>query len=127
MRSISARTPSAIAVDAREAAAVFGGVADLGDVAQVDRHAVLGHHDQVADFVDVRELSGTAEQEHAVGFEDLAERDVLVLGAQDVDHPVDRQIECGDLLAREVDADLPAQTAVDADGGDAGHTFEARR
>ena len=115
------------AVDAGELAAILGGVADVGDVAHVDRDAVLGHHRQVADFVDVGELAGAAQQQHARALEDLAERDVLVLGAQDVDDAVDREVERGDLLARQVDADLAAQAAVDAHRGHAGDALEPRR
>ena len=40
---------------------------------------------------------------------------------------VRRQVERRDLLARQVDADLAAQAAVDGDRGDAGDALEARR
>ena len=39
------------------------------------------------------ELARAAQQEGAVAFVDLAERDVLVLGAQQADDAVDRQVE----------------------------------
>ena len=50
------------AVDAHELAAVLGRVDDLGDVAQVDRHAVARHDDEVADVVEVGELALAAHQ-----------------------------------------------------------------
>ena len=82
-----------LAVDAREAAEVLGRVLHLGDVPQVDRHARAGHHDQVADLVEVLELPLAAHQIGAVALVDLAERDVLVLGAEQADDAVDRQVE----------------------------------
>ena len=100
---------------------------DVGDVAHVDRHAVARHDDEVPDLVDVGELAGAAQQQRAVGVVDLAERDVLVLGAQDLDDAVGRQVERGDLLARQVDVNLAAQAAVDGHRGDAGDALEARR
>ncbi len=100
---------------------------DVGDVAHVDRHALAGHHDDVPDFLDVGELAGAAQQQRAVGVVDFAERNVLVLGAQDLDDAIGRQVERGDLLARQVDVDLAAQAAVDRHRGDAGDALEARR
>ena len=61
------------------AAEVLGRVLHLGDVPHVDGHALPGHHDQVADFVEVLELALAAHEIRAVAFVDLAERDVLVL------------------------------------------------
>ena len=115
------------AVDAHERAAVFGGVGHLRDVAHVDRHAVAGRDHDVLDLVDVGELAGAAQQERAVGVVDFAERDVLVLGAEDLDDAVGSEVERGDLLARQVDVDLAAQPAVDGHRRDAGHPLEARR
>jgi hypothetical protein len=115
------------AVDAHERAAVFRGVGDLGDVAHVDRHALAGHHDDALDFLDVGELPGAAEQQRAVGVVDFAERDVLVLGAENLHHAVGRQVERGDLLTRQIDVNLAAQAAVDGDRGHAGDALEARR
>ena len=43
------------------------------------------------------------------------------------DDAIDRQVERGDLLARQVHVDLAAQAAVDGDCGHAGHALEARR
>ena len=85
---------------------------DVGDVLQVDRHAVLRQHDEVRDLIEVLELTLAAQQERPVALVDLADRDVLVLGAQDVDDAIDRQVERGDLLARQLDVNLAAQAAV---------------
>ena len=100
MRSISARTPSAICtvfvpdcfvtcrrtpgwpLMRRSDRTSSVESVDLGDVAQVDRHAAAGHHDEVADLVEVLELPLAAEQVGAVALVDFAERDVLVLGAE---------------------------------------------
>ncbi len=146
MRSISARTPSAIctvlvpdcfvhlhadaglAVDAQDRPDVLGRVPDLGDVAAgrpARRSRVM--HDEVADLVEVLRTGPGCAAGGAVALVDLAERDVLVLGAQDVDDAIDRQVERGDLLARQLDVNLPAQAAVDGDRGDAGDALEARR
>ena len=130
IRSISARTPWAICtvfvpdclvtcrrtpglpLIRRTRPDVLGRVRDVGDVAQVDRHAGLGQDDEIPDLVEVLELALAAEQERPVALVDLAERDVLVLGAQHVDDAIDRQIERGDLLPRQLDVNLPAQAAV---------------
>ena len=99
----------------------------VGDVAHVDRHAVARQHDEVADVVEAGELARAAQQVGEVAFVDLAERHVLVLGRQQADDAVDREVERGRLLARQLDADLPAQAAVDVDRGDARHALEPRR
>ena len=116
-----------LAVDARDLPAVLGRVADVGDVLEVHRDALARHDDQVLDVVDVRELAGAAQQEAAIGVVDFAERDVLVLAAEHVGDAIDREIEAGDLLAREVDVNLPAQAAVDGDRRDPFGALEARR
>ena len=46
---------------------------------------------------------------------------------QHVDDAVDRQVERRDLLARQLDVNLPAQAAADGDRRDAGDALEARR
>ena len=71
-----------LAVDPHERSGALGGVLDLGDVAQVDRHAVARHHDEVADVVEALELALAADEERRVALVDLAERRVLVLAAQ---------------------------------------------
>ena len=58
---------------------------------------------------------------------DFAERDVLVLGPEHVDDAIDREIERGDLLLGQLDANLPAQAAVDGHGGHAVDALETRR
>ena len=50
-------------------------------------------HDQVADLIEVLELALAAHQVGRVAFVDFAERDVLVLGAQQADDAIDRQVE----------------------------------
>jgi hypothetical protein len=92
---------------------------------QVDRHAVARQHHRVLDLLDVGELAGAAEQQRSVRVVHLAERDVLVLGAQDLHDPIGREVESRDLLAGEIHADLPAQAAVDGDGRDARDALEA--
>ena len=87
---------------------------------QVDRDARARHDDEVADLVEVLELPLAANEIRAVPFVDLAERDVLVLGAQQVGDPIDRQVERRDLLFRQLDVDLAAQAAFD------GHRRDAR-
>ena len=52
-----------LAVDAHELAALLGGVLDLGDVAQVDRHALARQHDEVADVLEALELALAADQD----------------------------------------------------------------
>ena len=145
MRSTSARTSSAIAdrvlarllrdpqpdarlaVDAGEGAKVLGRVLDLGDVLQVDRHALACHHHQVADLVQVLELSLASHEIRHVPFVDLADGDVLVLAAEQVDDAIDGQVERANFFLRELDVDLPPQSAFDAHRRDAGHPLEARR
>ena len=73
------------------------------------------------------ELSLAAHEIGAVALVDLAERHVLVLGAEQVDDPVDRQVEGANLFLRELDVDLPAQAALHGDRGDAGHALEPLR
>ena len=122
-----AQPDARLAVDARERAEVLGRILDLRDVAHVDRHAGSRHDDQVTDLVQVLELALAADEVGAVALVDLAERDVLVLGAQQVDDAIDREVECADLFLRELDVDLTAQAAFDRDGGDAGHALQALR
>src|SRR5205085_1311128 len=97
------------------------------DVVQVDRDAVLGQDDQVLDLVEALELPGAAQQERAIAAVDLADRDVLVLLADDLDDAIHGQVERGDLFLRELDVDLLPQAAPDRDGGDAGDALEAER
>ena len=75
----------------------------------------------------IGELPLAAHEIGAIALVDFAEREVLVLGAEQVDDAVDRQVEGADLLLRKLDVDLPAQAALDGDGGDAGHAFEPLR
>ena len=46
--------------------------------------------------------------------------------ADRADDAIDREVERGDLLLRELDVDLAAQAAVDRDGRDAFDALEAR-
>ncbi len=124
---VDAHADGGTAVDAQELPAIFGGVVDVGDVAQVDRHAVTRQHDEVADVVEAGELPLAADQIGGVALVDFAERQVLVLGAQRLHDAVDRKVERGDLLLRQLDVDLAAQAAVDVDRGHAGRALEARR
>ena len=114
------RHPDArLAVDAHELPAVLGGVDDLGDVAQVDRHAVARQHDEVADVVEVGELALAADQVGRVALRHLAERRVLVLLPQRLDDAIDREVERRDLFLRQLDVNLAAQAAVDRHRRDA--------
>ena len=115
------------AVDAHERAAVLGVVGYVGDVLQVDGHAGARQHHEVLDFVEAGELPRAAQQQGAVGVVDFAERDVLVLSAKNLDDAIGREVERGNLLARQVDVNLPAQAARDGHGRDAGDPLEARR
>ena len=76
-----------LAVDPHEVAALLGGVLHLGDVAQVDRHAVARQDDEIADVLEALELALAAEQIGRVALIDLAERGVLVLLAQRLRRP----------------------------------------
>ena len=73
------------------------------------------------------ELTLAADEVGAVALVNLAERDVLVLGAQQVDDAIDRQVERANLLLGQLDVNLAAQAAIDGDGGDAGHALETLR
>jgi hypothetical protein len=115
------------AVDPHDLAVILGGVPDLGDVAHVDRYALTRHHHEVPDVLQVAELALTADQIGQVALVDLAERRVLVLGAEEGDDPLDGQVERGNLLLRQLHADLPPQPAVDGDRGHARHALEPRR
>ena len=79
---LDAHPDAGLAVDADDAADVLAAVAELGDVAHVDRHAGPGQDDQVADVVEAGELAGAAQHVREVAFVDLAERHVLVLGGE---------------------------------------------
>ena len=124
---LHAHPDAGAAVDAGHRAAILGRVGDFGDVLQVHRDAGARHDDEVLDVVQAGELAGAAQQEAAVGVFDFAERDVLVLGAQDLGDAIDRQVHRGDLLARQIDVNLAAEAAVDGDRGDALDALEARR
>ena len=65
------------AVDPQHRSVVFGRVGDLGDVPHVDRNAALGQDHQVADLLEVLELSLAPQQQRAIALVDLADRDVL--------------------------------------------------
>jgi hypothetical protein len=115
------------AVHAQNGPPVLGRIDDSGDVLDVDRHAVLRHHDEVADVVQARELALAAKQESGVALVDFAERDVLVLPAQQVDDAIDRELKGGDLLTRQLDVDLTAEAALHRDRRDPGHAFQPQR
>ena len=144
MRSISALTPSATCtvlvpdcfctdsrtpgrpLIAKQRADVFGRVLHLGDVADVNRHAIARHQNQIPDLVEALELRLAAEQVRAVSLVHLAERRVFVLGAEQRDDALDRQVERRDLFLRQLDVNLPPQAAVGRHGGDAVDALEAR-
>ena len=54
---VDAHADARASVDSEELAAILRRIDDLCDVAHVDRHAVTGHDDEVADVVEARELA----------------------------------------------------------------------
>ena len=114
------------AVDAQQRANVFGGVLDVGDVAQINGHTVSRHEHEIADFVEVLELCLAPEQIHPFALGDFAERCVFVLCAQQRVDSLHRKVERRDFLFREIDVNLAAQAAAGSDRCDAVHPFEAR-
>ena len=73
------------------------------------------------------ELALAADEVGGIALRDLAERRVLVLLAEHLDHPVDGQVEGGDLLLRQLDVNLAPEAAVDGDRRHAGNPLEPRR
>ena len=63
---------------------------DLGDVANIDGHAVARHQHEVADFVEALELRLAAQQVRALALVDFAKRRVLVFRAQQRGDALDR-------------------------------------
>ena len=116
MRSISALTPvgdlhgigaglflhrqadARAAVDAKQRTDVFRRVLHLGDVADVNRHAIARHQNQVPNLIEALELRLAPEQIRPVSLVHLAQRRVFVLGTEQRDDALDRQIQRRDFL-----------------------------
>ena len=113
-----------LAVDAQQRADVFGGVLDVGHVADIDRHAVARHEHEIADFVEALKLRLIAEQVRAIALIHLAERRVLVLVADQRADAIDGQIERRDFFFRELHVNLASEPAARGDRGHAVHSLE---
>jgi hypothetical protein len=98
-------------VDPQHRSRVFGPVPHLRNIREVHRDARSRHDDQLPDLVQALELALAAEKICEVAPVDFAERNVLVLGFEHLDDAIDREVEGGDLLLRQLDANLPANAA----------------
>ena len=101
-------------------------VAHLGDVAQVDRTATPGGHDDILDLGDALKLPLRSEQDLVLPLLHRTDGAVLVLRAQDIDDLVDGEVVGAQLLGLQLDLDLPAEPTANVDCGNTGHPLDPR-
>ena len=115
-------------LDAGGVAHLLESILDLGDVGDVDRLARRGHADDgPADVVEVRELAHGPDEDLGVPLDEVAGREVEVLGAEGHQDLVQGQAAALERGLVDVDQDLALVHGEDAGRGDAVDALEARR